>query len=191
MGKYPVTQEQYQAVIGGAPSHFKGAKNPVEQVSWQDAMHFCASAEIKWARGEDEFQVLLPTEAQWEYACRAGTTTEYHTGDGEAALMRAGWYDGNSGDKTQQVGQRKPNAWGLYDMHGNVWEWCMDWRGEYSKTSETDPTGPASGDGRVLRGGSWNYDAAFCRSAYRNWNDPTARSVSLGFRVVVSSRALP
>ncbi|MBQ4142723.1 MAG: formylglycine-generating enzyme family protein, partial [Thermoguttaceae bacterium] len=123
----------------------------------------------------------LPTEAQWEYACRAGTTGAY-AGD----LGEMGWY-GSSGGGTHPVGQKKPNAWGLYDMHGNVWEWCQDWYGSYTTSPTSDPTGPNSGSYRVFRGGSWYSGAQFCRSAYRDWSAPDFRYVNLGFRLVLAS----
>jgi len=127
----------------------------------------------------------LPTEAEWEYACRAGTTTSYHSGDSESDLARSGWYTGNSGSQTHPVGQKTANAWGLHDMHGNVWEWCADWKGDYPSGAVTDPTGPSSGSGRVLRGGSWSYDALSCRSALRSNLHPAFRFYNVGFRVVM------
>ena len=127
----------------------------------------------------------LPTEAEWEYACRAGTTGAY---GGSGNLDEMGWYDGNSGDKTHPVGQKKPNAWGLCDMHGNVWEWCSDWFGDYPSGSVTDPTGPSSGSYRVLRGGSWRSVAWGCRSAYRCYGyDPDGRFNSIGLRLLCSA----
>lgn len=129
----------------------------------------------------------LPTEAEWEYACRAGATTDYSFGNSDAELGDYGWYDENSGGKTHPVGKKKPNAWGLYDMHGNVWEWCQDWHGDYPSGSVTDPTGPVSGSRRVYRGGSWLNVAWFCRSADRDGDAPANRSHYLGFRVLRSS----
>jgi formylglycine-generating enzyme required for sulfatase activity len=189
MGKYEVTQEQWQAVMGSNPSHFKGSKNPVEQVSWDD----CQSYIQQLNRKVQGVGFRLPTEAEWEYACRAGTTTAFHYGnDLDASLAN---FDGNypygngrKGEyrrKTVPVGSFKPNAFGLYDMHGNVWEWCQDWYGAYPSGAVTDPAGPGAGSSRVLRGGSWNNNARNCRSANRNNNDPGNRNNNIGFRVVL------
>ena len=144
-----VTQGQWKTVMGSNPSTFSacGSNCPVEQVSWDNCQEFIQRLNQK----EGTSKYRLPTEAEWEYACRAGTTGPY-AGD----LDSMGWYDGNSGRRTHLVGQKKPNAWGLYDMHGNVWEWCSDWYGEDTSGSITDPEGPSSGPSRVLRGGSWN-----------------------------------
>ncbi len=181
LGKYLVTQEQWEAVMGSNPSHFKGSKNPVEQVSWEDCRGFVEKLSAK--RGGGKF--LLPTEAQWEYACRAGSTTRYCFGDEESGLGEYAWYAANSGITTHPVGGKKPNAWGLYDMHGNVWEWCQDWydEGYYANSTTDDPTGPSGGSFRVLRGGCWNYPAWICRSAFRYWLVPGDRIFHLGFRV--------
>jgi formylglycine-generating enzyme required for sulfatase activity len=177
-----VTQAQWTAVMGSNPSYFDecGPDCPVENVSWEDAQSFLKKLN---GRGGD-YEYRLPTEAQWEYACRAGTTTRYHTGDSEADLARAGWYGGNSGGKTHPVGQKEANAFGLHDMHGNVWEWCADWFGGYPSGPVTDPTGPESGARRVLRGGSWVSTARGCRSAYRGRDTPVGRDQHLGFRAL-------
>jgi formylglycine-generating enzyme required for sulfatase activity len=194
MGKYEVTQEQYAQVMGTNPSQFKGADLPVETVSWDDAQEFC-KAVAHFARlregdpGQQQFGKMLyrlPTEAEWEFACRAGTTTTYYTGDAEADLGRAAWYSANSGGKTHPVGQKEPNAFGLFDMHGNVWEWCQDyWQDQYEPEAAVDPQGPPQGQRRVLRGGCWFYGPADCRSARRLGYCPGYRYPLYGFRVVV------
>ncbi|MCY2930598.1 MAG: formylglycine-generating enzyme family protein [Planctomycetota bacterium] len=173
--------------MGSNPSTFKGAKNPVENVAWEDASAFCKKVSDK--AGET---VRLPTEAQWEYACRAGTKTRFSYGDddGYSALGQYAWYAKNSGKSTHPVGQTKPNAWGLYDMHGNVWEWCSDWGCQMYANAETrDPQGPVSGlPYRVLRGGSWRDDPEDCRSAYRFRDSSNHRTYHYGFRVAVDSK---
>jgi formylglycine-generating enzyme required for sulfatase activity len=145
-----VTQAQWKAVMGNNPSYFKGNDLPVETVSWDDAQEF-----IKKLSAKEGVKYRLPTEAEWEYACRAGSTTKFYFGEDESKLDEYAWYHNNSDGKTHPVGQKKPNAWGLYDMHGNVWEWCQDWYGaDYYKNSPAeDPQGPASAESRVLRGG--------------------------------------
>jgi len=189
MGIYEVTQAQYEAVTGKNPSYFKGAKNPVERVSWHDAVEFC-----KALSGKTGQTVRLPTEAEWEYACRAGTTKPFNTG--RTISTDQANYDGNftygNGrkgvyrKKTVPVGIFGPNAWGLYDMHGNVWEWCSDWYADSYANAETDdPQGPASGASRVLRGGSWGIAPRYCRSANRSRNSPGAWGNYFGFRVAV------
>jgi formylglycine-generating enzyme required for sulfatase activity len=184
MGKYEVTQEQWEAVMGDNPSHFKGAKNPVEKVSWNDCQQFLRKLKAKVPGG---LACRLPTEAEWEYACRAGSTTKYSFGESENDLGDHAWYSKNSGNKTHPVGQKKHNAWGLYDMHGNVWEWCHDWYADsYPIFDQTDPTGPTSGEYRVLRGGCWFSNATYCRSAIRNYSyHPSSRLSYNGFRVVL------
>ncbi len=186
MGKYEVTQAQWQQVMGSNPSNFKGVKNPVEQVSWDACQDFLRKLNGK--KGDGSFR--LPTEAEWEYACRAGTTTALNSGKALTStsgscrnLDAVAWYGKNSSSTTHPVGQKAPNAWGLYDMLGNVYEWCQDWHGG-SSGSATDPTGASSGSYRVLRGGSWRYSAGFCRSAHRNAFEPTVRYNFVGFRVV-------
>ena len=195
MGKYEVTQEQWAHVMGSNPSSFKGAHNPVEEVSWDDCQAF-----IKKVNGLTSGAIRLPTEAEWEYACRAGTSTAYSFGNGADDLYRYGNYcersctmdfswkdkdhvDGH--DRTAPVGSFRSNAWGLQDMHGNVWEWCQDWHGDYSAGSVTDPAGPSSGSSRVLRGGSWDDEAGRCRSADRVRSDPSNRRYIIGVRVVL------
>jgi formylglycine-generating enzyme required for sulfatase activity len=175
LGKYPVTQAQWEAVMGSNPSHFKGPDRPVERVSWDEAQEFLKKLS---AKGEGRYR--LPTEAEWEYAARAGSTGDRYS----EALEEIGWYHGNSGGETHPVGRKKPNAWGLYDMLGNVCEWCQDWYGEYLKGPVTDPKGPKSGASRVLRGGSWVNSPWCLRASLRDRNDPGSRSVYLGFRCV-------
>ncbi len=181
MGKFLVTQEQWEAVMGDNPSRFKGPKNPVEQVRWDDCQKFLKKLNEKVGGG----RFSLPTEAQWEYACRAGSTTRYCFGDAESGLGDYAWYDKNSDIKTHPVGEKKPNAWGLYDMHGNVWEWCQDWYdgGYYATSPADDPTGPATGSARVIRGGYWSDGIRFCRSALRDGSRPGYRDCILGLRV--------
>jgi len=182
VGKFPVTQEQYQQVIGKNPSNFIGKDNPVEQVSWDDAQTFC-----KKLTDQTKQSVRLPTEAEWEYSCRAGTTTVYYSGDTEADLARAAWHLENSKGATHPVGQKEANAFGLYDMHGNVYQWCQGWYAEdyYRKSEAENPQGPAQGTDRLLRGGSWFNISLYCRSAYRRRIAPGSRDFDVGFRVVV------
>ena len=148
LGKYPVTQEQWKAVMGNNPSDNKGPKNPVGGVTWDDCQQFLGLINLKFGAGRGKFQ--LPTEAQREYACRAGSKTKYYFGDDQSRLDEYAWYDGNFGSEiTHPVGKKKPNSWGLYDMQGNVWEWCQDWFGEdyYKKSVVENPTGPKTGKG--------------------------------------------
>ena len=184
LGKYLITQEQWKAVMGNNPSVLKGAKNPVENINWDDGRRFLDKLNAGLGPGEGKFQ--LPTEAQWEYACRAGTTTRYCFGDDPSGLGQYAWFGENSGLTTHPAGEKKPNAWGLYDMHGNVGEWCADWYGGgyYAVSPTNDPTGPTSGVNRVVRGGTWNRDAARCRSAHRYFDfTPVSDDYYQGFRV--------
>ncbi|MFM7603827.1 MAG: formylglycine-generating enzyme family protein, partial [Prosthecobacter sp.] len=159
------------------------ANLPVENVIWEDAQAFIARLNEKRILPAD-WKFALPTEAQWEYACRACEKGPYSGG----TLDEVGWYDGNSGSKTHEVAQKKANAWGLYDMHGNVWEWCADWYDDTLKGG-TDPVGPTSGDSRVIRGGSWINVASYCRAASRGRRGPGSRSDDLAFRpALVPSR---
>lgn len=174
LGKYEVTQAQWEAVMGSNPSRSKGAALPVENVSWEDCQKFIEKLNSK---GGGTFR--LPTEAEWEYACRAGTT-----GDLAGNLDEMAWYVENSGNKTHPVGTKKPNAWGLYDMHGNVWEWCQDRYGEYGPGKQIDPRGPATGFSRVFRVGCFGDKADLIRSAARSGNSPSYRLHTLGFRLV-------
>jgi len=217
MGKYEVTQRQWRAVMGNNPSHFKnaGPDAPVESVSWNDCQEFIKKLNARIPGGG----FRLPTEAEWEYACRAGSTTALYNGpirilgkNNAPALDPIAWYGGNSGVEyagawdssdrpekqydhkragTHPVGRKAPNAWGLYDMLGNVWEWCSDWYGEYPSGPVTDPTGPRSGSLRVRRGGSWYDSAGGCRCANRVRYRPGFRRGNLGFRLVRTSSSLP
>ena len=187
LGVTEVTQEQYQKVMGTNPSQFQGPQNPVEKVSWTDAVEFCGKLSAMPAEKTAGHVYRLPTEAEWEYACRSGTTTAYSFGDDASRLGDYGWFKGNSDSSTHPVGEKKPNAWGLYDMHGGVWEWCQDRYGAYPSGSATDPTGATSGSFRVLRGGGWINGARGCRSAIRYWGTPEGRGNDLGFRVLRSS----
>jgi formylglycine-generating enzyme required for sulfatase activity len=188
MSKYEVTQSQWKTVMNTDPSDFKGNNLPVESVSWYGAVDFCnklsdrdgltrcytingTDVTCSWSANGWR----LPTEAEWEYACKAGTTTDFYSGSLtnvycsplDENLDKIGWYCGNENTKTRDVGQKEPNAFGLYDMSGNVWEWCWDWYSSYSNTSVTDPTGASTGSRRVLRGGSWSNGAGSCRSSSR------------------------
>jgi formylglycine-generating enzyme required for sulfatase activity len=182
LGKYAVTQEQWVAVTGKNPSVIKERKHPVETVSWDEVQTFIQR--LNEPEGTNRYR--LPTEAEWEYAVRAGTTSAYSFGDNANQLEHYAWYEDNSNKQTHPVGQKQPNPWGLYDMHGNVWEWVQDWYGEYSQSAVTDPTGPSGGDGRVLRGGSWSSNARYLRSANRSNYAPDNRYECLGFRLALS-----
>lgn len=165
MGKYVVTQKQYQVVTGENPSCFKGNDNPVDHLIWDEAVDFCRKA-----ASQTRQSIRLPKEPEWEFACRAGTTTTYNSGDAESDLARVGWYSSNSNSTSHPVGQKEPNAFDLYDMHGNICEWCMD----------SDPQGYG-----VLRGGSWESLPIGCTSAFRRKDSPAMRYMDTGFRVVV------
>ena len=179
IGKHEVTQGEWEAVMGTNPSHFSDCapQCPVEEVSWDDTQEFIRKLN-GWVSGR-AYMYRLPTEAEWEYAARAGTTGIRH-----GKLDEIAWHRDNSGNGTQPVGQKRPNAWGLHDMLGNVWEWVGDWYGEYPSGPVTDPGGPESGSGRVLRGGGWNRLARYVRSASRSSSSPGYRSYGLGFRLV-------
>jgi len=194
LGLCEVTQGQYAQVVGTNPSHFKdsGRDAPVEQVSWEDAVAFCRRLSELQPDKVFPGEYRLPTEAEWEYACRAGTTTAYSSGDDEAGLLNCAWCPKNSAARTHPVGLRNPNRFGLYDMQGNVLEWCWDASSpDYYRQSPTaDPPGPTTRSGRVLRGGSWCLDPAdlFLRCAFRAFQRPDFRYGDIGFRVV---RTLP
>ncbi|MGA2230576.1 MAG: formylglycine-generating enzyme family protein [Tepidisphaeraceae bacterium] len=178
---YLVTQSEYAAVMGKNPSYFRGDDDlPVDSVSWNDAVEFCKKLSAKEGR-----TYRLPTEAEWEYACRAGSTGPY-AGDGK--IDDISWYWSNSGDVTHPVGTLQPNDWGFYDMQGDLWEWCADWYGPYPPGDATDPTGPATGTSRILRGGTVEYDEQYCRSAFRNYYPPETQLYYIGFRVAMDAR---
>jgi formylglycine-generating enzyme len=186
LGVTPITQEQYQKVMGKNPARFTpanggGLDHPVENVSWEDALLFCQKLALLPAERKDGLSYRLPSEAEWEYACRAGTTTPFVFGD--ALSDRQAQLEGSA--KTSRVGTYPANNFGLYDMHGNVWEWCSDWYGEayYAKSPQRDPTGPTDGQFRVVRGGSWRNQAATCRCAYRNALVSYNRDAYTGFRI--------
>jgi formylglycine-generating enzyme required for sulfatase activity len=180
-----LTQQEYERVMGKNPSRWKGQDNPVEQIRWRNAAQYCntrsqleglqpAYDPNTWECDFGANGYRLPTEAEWEYACRAGTSTTYHFGDNSAQLASFAWFKGNCTRGPRPVAHREPNAWGLYDMYGNVWEWCHDFYGEdyYRQSPERDPKGQSQGQTRVVRGGCWNSRPNECRSAYRNYEDP-------------------
>jgi formylglycine-generating enzyme required for sulfatase activity len=197
LGVAEVTQGQYEKVMGNNPSRFQGGRikgnslnHPVEQVSWKDAVQFCRNLSGLPEEKKAGRVYRLPTEAEWEYACRAESETAFSFGDSKHSLGDFAWSLHNSGGKTHPVGEKNPNAWGLYDMHGNVWEWCSDWYGDYPKGAVTDPVGPGKGLFRVLRGGSWVNKAASCRSADRFGSYPSDRDCFSGFRVALNSSGI-
>ncbi|MGE4298007.1 MAG: formylglycine-generating enzyme family protein [Desulfovibrionaceae bacterium] len=179
MGKYEVTQAEWRQVMGNKPSNFKGDRNPVENVSWDDVQGF-----IRRLNGRGNGGFRLPTEAEWEYAARSGGRTETYAG-GEN-VDRVAWYNGNSGGKAHPVGGKAPNGLGLYDMSGNMWEWCQDWYGEgyYAASPRSNPTGPGGYSARVVRGGSWLDGPRHVRSALRRWHLPSITLFDLGFRLL-------
>ena len=183
MSATEVTQAQYAAVTGDQPPDPKEAAVPATGVSWEGAVAFCRKLSEKTGKA-----VRLPTEAEWEYACRAGTQARFSFGDADGGLGDYAWYGANSGFGTHPAGQRKPSAWGLYDMHGNVGEWCADWFGPYPAGPVTDPQGPPSGKQRIVRGGSWYYPADGCRAANRIRFAPGEGFPCIGFRVMVAAK---
>ena len=206
LGATPVTQGEYERVTGSNPSKFpikpsvpeyervtgsnpskfqRDPQRPVEQVSWDDAVEFCRKLSALPGEKAAKRRYGMPTEAQWEYACRAGTTTRWYMGDNQAGLFDVAWFNTNSGGQTHPVGGKKPNAWGLYDMHGSVWEWCRDWYDKeyYAWSPMDDPAGPPDGSFHAMRGGIWSDPARYCRSAFRNSDGPGGRYYGVGFRV--------
>ena len=181
IGKYEVTQALWQAVMGNNPSVFKGDNLPVENVSWDDCQEFINK--LNRITGKT---FRLPTEAEWEYAARGGKKSRGYQYSGSNNLSDVAWYKDNSGSKTHAVGSKQANELGIYDMTGNVWEWCQDWYDKYSSSSQTNPTGANSGSSRVFRGGSWYITAGGCRSSYRGYYRPDFRAFSLGLRLVLS-----
>jgi formylglycine-generating enzyme required for sulfatase activity len=181
LGKYEVTQEQWEAVMGNSPSRSREDKRPVEQITWDDCQEFIEKLNAKTGGQGGKF--VLPTEAQWEYACRAGSTGKFCFGDDEKQLGEYAWYGENSAGKTHPVGEKKPNTFGLHDMHGNVWEWCQDRYGEYGAEAVRDPSGPTTGSFRVIRGGSWDDRGRHCQSACRYDLVPGFRYYDMGVRV--------
>jgi formylglycine-generating enzyme required for sulfatase activity len=192
MGKFLVTQEQWQAVMGGNPSYFKDPKNPVENFTWNECQDFISKVNQKLTG----MKVALPTEAQWEFACRSGTKTEFFCGDDEHLLGDYGWCGANSGGKTHPVGMKKANPWGLFDMFGNTYEWLADWYGAYADGPVVDPAGPETGTQRVVRGGSWFEESTQAgnphtvlnivyHSAFRGCNEPAFKNSSHGCRLVL------
>lgn len=187
IGQFQITQAQYYEVMCNNPSEFIGNNLPVEMVSWFDAVEFCEKLSKQTGQ-----EYRLPTEAEWEYACQAGSTGKYCFGDDDAILKDHAWYIANSADTTHPVGEKLPNNWGLYDMHGNVWEWCLDWYGEkyYRKSHEHDPQGPVNKrqrkHSRVVRSGSWYSSPLLARAVSRVDLHAGFRDFNLGFRVVLS-----
>jgi formylglycine-generating enzyme required for sulfatase activity len=188
MGRTEVTQSHWQQIMGNNPSHFadSGMDAPVETVSWNDCMVFIDRLnQLPEIRKTGRFR--LPSEVEWEYVCRAGTQSAYHFGEDASRLGDYAWFAGNSGMKTYPVAQKLPNAWGFYDMHGNVWEWCMDFFAPYTSSDQVDPVGISEGQGHVGRGGGWDDFASDLRAAYRSFGRPADfRASPLGVRLVMT-----
>ena len=181
IGKYEVTQAQWKAIMGSNPSEWKGDNLPVENVSWDDIQEFITKLNAQTGK-----KFRLPTEAEWEYAARGGNQSKGYKYSGSNSISDVAWYYDNSSSKTHPVGQKSPNELGVYDMSGNVYEWCQDWYSSsaYSSSSQTNPTGPSSGSYRVLRSGGWNSSARYCRVSNRAGSTPDSRGGNLGFRLV-------
>ena len=195
LGKYEVTQAEYAALMGRNPSHFTGDSNrPVEKLSCLDAQAYCAALttrEQQAGRLPAGYAYRLPTEAEWEYACRAGTTNRFSFGDDPAIAPDFAWTIENSESTTHPVGLKRPNPWGLHDMHGNVWEWCVDWFAPYPDAPVLDPGGPATGKFKVFRGGGWNQEVEFARSGNRFMMSPSNGIYFVGFRVALGHALSP
>ena len=181
IGKYEITQAQWRAVMGNNPSTFSGCDDcPVENISWQDASAFCK--QLSRLTGK---KYSLPTEAQWEYAARGGSKGKRQMYAGSDKIAEVSWYSANADKRTHEVGTKKPNELGIYDLSGNVWEWCSDWYGGYTSAEQTNPQGASDRTTRVLRGGGWRDDAQNCRTAFRGNSAPTFNNSNIGFRVVL------
>lgn len=196
MDRHLVTQAQYERLMADNPSRWKGAENPVEQVRWSDAVRFCNRRSSQegltacynldtWECNFDADGYRLPTEAEWEYACRAGTNTAYFMGNSAAKLADYAWFKDNANRRPHPVGKKQANAWGLYDMCGNLWQWCNDFYqvDYYDQSPPKDPRGPAAGETKVIRGGSWKSSADACRSGYRNNENPGYVDVCFGYDI--------
>lgn len=184
MGIHEVTQKQYEAIMGSNPSQYPGPDNPVDSISWHEANEFCQKLSARPEEKAAGNVYRLPTEAEWEYACRAGTSTVFCFGDDESLLGEYSWYKQTAQSTTHPVGKKKPNPWGIYDMYGNAYEWCHDWFEPYPSEPVTDPQGPETSRGRVLRGGGFSNSATFCGSGERAYVSPEINRHSYGFRVV-------
>lgn len=180
IGRYPITQDQWEAVMGSNPSHFKGEKLPVESVSWFDCQKF-----VKKLNEMTGQHFRLPTEAEWEYAARGGRKGKRYKYSGGNILTQVGWFNENSGGTSHNVGQKSPNELGLYDMSGNIWEWVQDWKGDFTSEEQVNPTGPDTGLERVCRGGGWNREIDRARVSYRGDDQPDLRYCSLGLRIAL------
>ena len=183
LGKYEVTQAQWQEVMKNNPSKFTGNRRlPVDSVSWEDCQEF-----LFGLFHQTHMRFRLPSDAEWEYACRAGSTEAFCFGDSNRRLDQVAWYTMNSSDRTHPVGAKTPNAWGLFDMHGNVAEWCRDYYGQMNSGDVVDPTGREAGFSRVIRGGSWGTSADYCLSAFRACARPDVRDSNIGLRIICHS----